>query len=503
MMEDSRTEAVLLLTVPLGAADRHGAKPLSAGEWARLAACLRERDTDPSALMTGDLPDLLSGWNDPAITPGRLDRLLGRGPALGLALEKWYRAGLWVLTRSDPAYPERLDRRLGEAAPPVLFGCGSSALLERGGLAVVGSRNASEDDLEFSRCLGEAASRQGLSVVSGGARGIDRNSMQGALDSEGMAVGVLSDNLLRTATSAQYRRPLLSDDLSLISSVNPEARFHVGNAMARNRYIYCLADAAVVVASARGSGGTWNGACENLKAGWVPLWVKETNEPDSGNTELAVRGARRLGDTVGALTALFEGSDALSQPASSGLSDEKSSWSDPAPAATQLPGTEAGLEAIPTGLEFYELFLARLATLTTSATVPESSIATSLEVAKGQVKDWLKRGVAEGRIKRMTAPLRYRSPHPEQRLPLDGPEAGQPSPGGQNTTPPAIPSGLDIYNLFLCRLAVLTSDEAHSSRAIAQILDGAPGQVNKWLKRGVTDGKIQRETEPVRYRYCT
>src|SRR5690606_23112485 len=54
-------------------------------------------------------------------------------------------------------------------------------------------------------------------------------------------------------------------------------------------------DAAVVIASARDKGGTWAGATENLRHGWVPLWVK----PDSahpGNAELLRQGGMPLPD---------------------------------------------------------------------------------------------------------------------------------------------------------------------------------------------------------------
>ncbi len=498
MIEDSRTQATLLLTVSLGAADRQGAKPLSPREWARLVRWLDGRGADPSALMGGDVPGLLAGWEDRAITAKRLDRLLGRGPALGLSLEKWFRAGLWILTRPDPAYPRRLERRLGSAAPPVLFGCGAMPLLDRGGLAVVGSRDAGEADLEFGRRLGEAASQQGHSIVSGGARGIDRTAMRGALESAGTSVGVMADGLLAASTSQLYRRPLLAGDLVLISSVNPEARFRVGTAMARNRYIYCLADGAVVVASARGSGGTWNGACENLEAGWVPLWVKATGEPDSGNAALAEKGGCWLRDIPESIAALFDRGGAAVRPVASGLTDEAVAWSGPDSAAA--PPAEKGVRqgTIPQGLGFYDLFLARLAALSVGEPALEASLAARLELAKGQVKTWLIRGVEEGRVEKLPAPLRYRNPHPQ--LPLDEPGVGPSSPAGQAAAPPAIPTDFDFYDLFLLRLAELTSAEARSSRDIAHSLGLARGQVHRWLKRGVADAVVHRESRPARYR---
>ena len=486
MIENLGTQAALLLTVSLGKADRDGTKPLSPGEWARLTAWLEDRGFDPSALMTVDPRDMLAGQDEPSLAPDRLDRLLGRGAALGLAAEKWQRAGLWILARSDPGYPTRLEERLGRTAPPVLFGCGNRLLLERGGLAVVGSRDASEDDLAFSENLGNAASRQGYSVVSGGARGVDRSAMKGALGSEGTAVAVLADSLLRAATSALYRRPLLSGDLALVSAVNPEARFNVGNAMARNRYIYCLADAAVVVASAHGSGGTWNGACENAKAGWVPIWVKRTAESGSGNADLVAKGARWLPDPLESLAELFGGEEAVATPALHGVSEETRSW-------------EAASPAIPEDLGFFDLFLARLTAITAEEPLSEAQISERLNVAKGQVKEWIKRGVTEEGIERVTGPVRYRAPHREQELPLDEPTEELSAPRTEAARQ-AVPRGLDFQQLFLARLETLTADEACSSDFVARSFGVAPGQVNEWLRHGVAEGKIRKTTNPVRYR---
>ena len=136
-----------------------------------------------------------------------------------------------------------------------------------------------EDELTFASNLGTLAAAQETCVVSGGASGVDEAAMLGALRAQGWAVGVLADRLLRAATSTTFRPFIMADTLTLISPFNPEAGFDVGNAMARNKYIYCMADAAVVVASLRGKGGTWHGALENLKHTWVPLWIKPTAAP--------------------------------------------------------------------------------------------------------------------------------------------------------------------------------------------------------------------------------
>ncbi len=496
MNEDPKTQAALLLTVSLGKADRGGAKPLSPGEWARLEVWLEARDLDLSELVTDDVGNLLAGWEDRTIAPGRLDYLLGRGAAVGLALEKWRRAGLWILSPWDDAYPERFRRRLGRTAPPVLFGCGNKALVRRGGLAVVGSRDAEDDDIAFSRTLGESASLQGFSIVSGGARGVDRSAMKGALDKDGTVVAVLADNLLRAATSTLYRRPLLSGDIALVCTVNPEARFHVGNAMARNRYIYCLADAAVVVASARGSGGTWSGACENAKAGWVPLWVRKTDRSGSGNPDLVASGARWLPDPLQSLAALFEPSEAATSPVPAALSEERHPWYTPDAGTAGQLGRELPPPAIPKDLNFFDLFLIRLEGLTADEPLTESDIAERLRIVKVQVREWLDRGVSGGSIEKVERPVRYRAPNRVPPLPLDTPAPVSSS----KVASPAVVARLDFEHLFQARIEEMTAGEPRSSSDIARAIRVSRGQVNKWLSRGVAEGRIGRQTKPTRYR---
>jgi predicted Rossmann fold nucleotide-binding protein DprA/Smf involved in DNA uptake len=59
--------------------------------------------------------------------------------------------------------------------------------------------------------------------------------------------------------------------------------------MQRNKYVYCLSDSALVVHSGM-KGRTWNGATENLKRQWVPLWVKQTADNTTGNLALVKAG---------------------------------------------------------------------------------------------------------------------------------------------------------------------------------------------------------------------
>ncbi len=382
-----QAEAIMLLTVSFGKSESQIASPLTPKEWGEFAGWLKERDRAPGDMLKEDLSVLLQDWEHPKVTVERLQALLGRGATLGFALERWQRAGLWVLTRSDPEYPTRLKQRLGQAAPAILFGCGNKNQLDATSVAVVGSRHADDADLRFADNIGRRAAECGRLVVSGGAAGVDQAAMLGALDAEGTAIGVVADNLLRSATSARYRRHLMSGDLALISPFNPEVRFFVGNAMARNKYIYCMAEESVVVSSDLDKGGTWKGAFENLKNGWVPLRVKQTETPGSGNPKLVELGGQWLDNPE----------DLVRIAAPDGEQSEASARH------TQPLHPE---ESTDFAEELYEKVRSLVPDLCAEP-MPAIDIADALGVTKPTADAWIKRLLEERALEKTTRPVCY------------------------------------------------------------------------------------------------
>src|SRR5262249_55582303 len=138
----------------------------------------------------------------------------------------------------------------------------------------------------FARRVGEHCAVEGIVVISGAAKGIDRDAMSSALEAGGWALGVLAEGLAKTATSGQYRSGLVSDRLTLVSSYDPDARWFAYNAMERNKLLYGLSDAALVVASSADTGGTWGGAIEALERGRLKVFVKSTGTVAPGNPKL-------------------------------------------------------------------------------------------------------------------------------------------------------------------------------------------------------------------------
>lgn len=148
MQINDQTQAVLLLTAWLGRSDAGQPQPLTTGEWARFAAWLRDQERTPADLLTNG--HALKGWEDPKLPGERIRRLLERSAALAISVERWQRAGLWILSRSDPGYPSRVRKRLKANAPPILYGAGSMELLEAGGVAIIGARDAGDENLSFT-----------------------------------------------------------------------------------------------------------------------------------------------------------------------------------------------------------------------------------------------------------------------------------------------------------------------------------------------------------------
>lgn len=286
------TQAILLLTAPLIAGRGPASSDLlTPGEYKRLARHLREIQRQPADLLLPDAAEVLHACRT-VIDEKRLQKLLGRGFLLSQVIERWQARAIWVVSRADAEYPRRLKARLREDAPAVLYGCGDMALLETGGLAVVGSRHVDEALTDYTLAVGRLAALAGRTLVSGGAKGIDQAAMRGALEGGGKVCGVLADSLEKTTMNREHRNLLLAGQLVLVSPYDPSAGFNVGHAMQRNKLIYALADTSLVVSSDLNKGGTWTGAVEQLdKLKFVPVFIRSTGESSAGLDGLRKKGA--------------------------------------------------------------------------------------------------------------------------------------------------------------------------------------------------------------------
>ena len=342
-------------------------------------------------------------------------------------MDHWNARAIWAISRADASYPRRLKSRLKEDAPPVLYGCGDAALLETGGLAVVGSRHVDDELISYTENVGRLSADAHRTIVSGAAKGIDRAAMHGALQAGGEVVGVMADSLERGALSRDNREPLMDRRLVLISPYDPAAGFNVGHAMQRNKLIYALADAAFVVTSDFEKGGTWAGAIEQLdRLHFVPIFVRNGANAGKGNSALLQRGGRPWPNPHDGA----ELADALSAVAISASAEPKQ---DTLPFALreEAPTNETEKEAKPVESPVpqdsarkiepspaEQLLKAVREILPRELAEPrtETDVIDLLAITKPQAKTWLLQLVQEGVLEKLVKPVRYRTAKGPKRL---------------------------------------------------------------------------------------
>ncbi|MBI2434693.1 MAG: hypothetical protein HYV26_17695 [Candidatus Hydrogenedentes bacterium] len=202
--------------------------------------------------------------------------------------------------------------------------------------------------------------------------------------------------------------------LVLISPYDPAAAFNVGHAMQRNKLIYALADAALVVSSDYGKGGTWTGAVEQLdKLSFVPVYVRSGVETGSGLEALCQKGALVWPDpdtserfTEVLAHRVYSENDAPKQSEISFVAREEPPIATEDRPRAEFEPCKQNKQEHATPAE--ELF-AKVHELITQMSTPktDAEVAAVLRVSRGQAKEWLTRLVEEGVLQKLRSPTRY------------------------------------------------------------------------------------------------
>lgn len=247
---------------------------LTPTEWNKLAQWLHDHDSQPADLLDRiAIKKTISDGTLDSRLLAKIETLPERASITALEIERFEHRGIWALARFEDEYPKRWRQCLKAQSPPVIFGAGPAQLINERAIAIVGSREIGPELMDTADLLGRSVAKSGFVMVSGGARGSDRMGMTGAIDYGGNVAGIVSGALDRLSRSSDTSSWIAEGSLCLVSHVQPNVGFSVGNAMARNKLIHGLADATLVISTSSGSGGTWAGSVENLKKGWSPLLV--------------------------------------------------------------------------------------------------------------------------------------------------------------------------------------------------------------------------------------
>lgn len=408
------TKAILLLTAPLitGKGER-SARPLSTKDYWNLAHRLRDYGREPADLLSPEAGEILRESHSD-FDLERINQLLGRGFLLSQAVENWQSRAIWVISRADASYPQQYKDLMGQNRPPVIYGCGDVSLLSNGGLAVVGSRQIAGDLIEFAENIGRLAASAQCTVISGGAPGSDQSAMRGVLESGGTGVVVAPAKLENEVVLREYRDALMDGRLALISPYDPKAGWSVGLAMGRNKLIYGLSQAALVVESSYNKGGTWPGAVEQLeRLRFVPVYVRSTGKHSKGLEGLRKKGAFDWPDPqtpdefLAALANKPSPAQAsfFTQEAAVSPTDNRIEYATETVKPNPTPVENVPATGMSPGDDLFNKVRQLLASIDTPTA--DAQVADYLNVSKNQANDWLKRLVREGYYQRLNKPARY------------------------------------------------------------------------------------------------
>jgi DNA processing protein len=256
-------------------------------------------------------------------------------------LQAWEQTGLRLTCPGDPEWPTQLDD-LGAARPLVLWVRGSIDLRYAclSAVSVVGSRAATGYGMHVATEMAATLAERGLTVVSGGAYGVDSAAHRGALAADGLTVAVLASGL-------HYGYPQGHHDLfaaiaeqgALVSECPPDLAPTRPGFLIRNRIIAALSRGTVVVEAALRSGALSTARhAREVRRPVMAVPGPVTSEQSAGCHELirdcaalCVTGARDVIEHV--------------SPVGTGLADERRGTA--VPRDHLDPVTTAVLEAVP------------------------------------------------------------------------------------------------------------------------------------------------------------
>lgn len=280
-----REQGFLLLTSQLGNPERKVLTQAQLRELTRRMASA-PRIPENRDLELGDL--LALGYGREMAM--RILSLLEEQELLEYYVNRGLKAGCVPITRVSPGYPVALRQRLGGEAPGVLWAKGDLSILDTLGIALVGSRDLRLENRCFAEEAGRQAAKQGLTLVSGNARGADVTAQNACLRAGGRVISIVADSLV--SHSPKHGVLYLSED-------GFDEEFSAQRALSRNRCIHTMGSLVLVAQANLQKGGTWDGTSKNLRFGWNRVYCF-----DDGSD--AVQVLEQMGATLIGMEALSD-----------------------------------------------------------------------------------------------------------------------------------------------------------------------------------------------------
>lgn len=159
-----------------------------------------------------------------------------------------------IILLNDEYYPEILKNIRN---PPKELKCiGNIKLLNKPGIAIVGSRNCSEYGIQMVSKFAKELSEYGLNIISGMAKGIDSYAHSIAIENGGNTIAVLPsgiDNIYPEENMKLYDNIIKSNGL-VLSEYDDFIKATSNKFLERNRIVSGLAIAVLIIEGAYRSG---------------------------------------------------------------------------------------------------------------------------------------------------------------------------------------------------------------------------------------------------------
>lgn len=200
--------------------------------------------------------------------------------------------GYELIPITSPDYSKILKENLKAAhAPTLLYIKGNKQILKENSIAIVGSRNATEKSLLFTDNIAKLASQDYKIIVSGFAKGVDKQALDSAINYKGQSIIVLPQGIMTFGAGfKKYYRQIVDGDVLVLSTFFPKAPWRTELAMARNPIIYGLASE-IFVAESSEKGGTWSGVIDGLRKN-RKIYVRQPDlNEENANILLIQKGA--------------------------------------------------------------------------------------------------------------------------------------------------------------------------------------------------------------------
>ena len=217
--------------------------------------------------------------------------------------ETLYNNGIGMLPVISEEYSKILKENLKKSAPILLYVKGNKQILQEKSIAIVGSRDASDLALQFTDNIAKRASEENKVVVSGFAKGVDKQALDSSITYKAKSIIVLPQGIMTFESGFKtYYKQIIDGEVLVLSCFSPKAGWSKDLAMARNPIIYGLANE-IYVAESKSSknrqgvetkGGTYAGVMSGLKKGRTIYIRKPELSEKNDNRFLIQHGATEV-----------------------------------------------------------------------------------------------------------------------------------------------------------------------------------------------------------------